>query len=400
MKAAVITDGIKSLYNMLANSRNALSNNVIDAGVRLDDVQARAMFRTGLGSKIVRIKAGYSLKDTIQFANDEEEEYYKENLEEVVKKAARFMLGFGRGIIVVHRKGDNLSKPFNPSSNLKICLKVFSGDMVTCHDEVRDIDDDRYMLPQKYDVNGTEIHHSRVVDFRYVEVVEQDLATYNFGGVSEFELIHTQFINDGIVERASANIIEKNSSFFYKLKGYKDAIRANKEDDIKYYVEMSENVRGIHGAGIIDADDEVKTVTQALTNLDSVDNITLRRLAMVTGIPLSILVGENVKGLNSTGDNEMKVFQDTIETMQSEYLKRPINQLLKMMKREKIKFKENQGETALTRVNYEKTAIENAEKIFRMNGDHEKYLSDRGVVKESDSYDKLFKEAEDEEIEV
>jgi len=45
-------DGVKSLISGLMNRRDAISTN--------------AFYRTGIGSKIIRLKAGYALKDTMQ----------------------------------------------------------------------------------------------------------------------------------------------------------------------------------------------------------------------------------------------------------------------------------------------------------------------------------------------
>ena len=59
-------DGIKSFTSALINRRTATAENYVQAD-RLSDVSLRNIYRTGLGSKIVRIKAGDALKDTLQF---------------------------------------------------------------------------------------------------------------------------------------------------------------------------------------------------------------------------------------------------------------------------------------------------------------------------------------------
>lgn len=202
-------DGITNIVNQLANRRSAANVNVVTAQ-RLDDSEARAMYRSGLGAKIIGIKTGYALNETLQFTNDKDEELYKRKLQRAVKKASKFMLGFGRGIILLNERGADLSKPVVGKLDMaKVKLDVFSGDMVTAMDVSIDLTDERYQKPKIYSVRGKSFHWSRVIDFSYYMPVEQDLPTYRYGGISEFEMIRTQFINDGIVERASGTILER-----------------------------------------------------------------------------------------------------------------------------------------------------------------------------------------------
>ena len=140
-----------------------------------------------------------------------------------------------------------------------------------------------------------------MIDFTYVEPVEREAAIYRYGGISEFELIYAQLVNDAIIERAAPAIVEKNSTMFYRVKGFKQAIQDSKEQSMVDYFSKLETARSIYGAGILDLEDDVKTVDQTLANLHEVDQIALKRLAMVTGIPLMMFGGEQPKGLNATG---------------------------------------------------------------------------------------------------
>jgi len=373
-------DGIASVVNELANERSAPATNQFVAS-RISRVEQRAMFRSGIGSKIVRLKSSYSLNDTLQFEKTLDEKFYNAHLAKHVKKAVRFMLGFGRGIILLNERGADLATPARNVSISNIKLDVFSGDMITAMDVVRDLSSDRYMKPLFYVVRGKPFHYTRVIDFTYVEPAEEDLPHYDYGGVSEFELIRAQLINDGVVERASATIIDKNSTVFHKITGWKEALETGQEEFIVKYMRQLAKLRSIYGDGIMDANDDVVTVTQALSNLAEVDQISLRRLAMVTGIPLALLVGENVKGLNSTGDNERASFQDMIEGLQSEYLQDPISQLCAEYGIMNVEFKENQGGTPETRIDFETKAIQNALLLAQMGEDHIAYLKEYGLSK-------------------
>ena len=384
-------DGITDISNALVNQRNVLNKSRITART-VDYEELRSIYKTGLGSKIVRLKAAYALNDTLDWTDERAKIFFDGKLSKKVKLAVRFMLAFGRGIIVIHQRGDDLSTPLRNETDInRLRFDVFSGDMVTAGGTSVDLDDDRYMKPMMYVVRGHYIHPSRVIDFTYVEPPELDAPLYNYGGISEFELIYSQLVGDSVVERSSVNILEKNANWVYKVAGLKDAMRSRQDEDIVRYFSRVEDMRSMYGSVLLDADDDAQNIAQTLTNLSDVDQTSLRRVAMVTGIPLSVLVGENVKGLNSSGDNERAVFQDTIENLQTDFIYDPVNLLLSKLGFDQVRFKENQGDTALSRIQYDKIAVDIAVQLTAIGEDGAKYLADKGVIK-PDNWDSFFSE--------
>jgi len=389
-------DGIVNIVNQLANRRSAAASNIIVSS-RIEDSQLRAIFKTGLGAKIITIKTGYALNETLQFKNAKDELLYKAKLQRSVKKASKLMMGFGRAIILLNERGADLSKPQVGELDMaKVRLEVFGGDMVSVTDISIDLNDDRYQKPKTYSVRGKAFHWTRVVDFTYYMPTELDLPTYRYGGISEFEMIHTQLINDGIVERASGTILEKNSTLVHKVAGFADAVRCGDDEYLINYYGKVADLRSIYGDAVIDASDDIISVAQTLTNLDSVDNITIRRLAMVTSIPVPMMVGESVQGLNSTGNQERQSFQDMVEGVQFDYLEDPIRQLCAHFGIEEVCFKENQGGTALERLEFETKVIDNAVKLDALGEDYRGYLVQHDVIK-NDPWKELFKPDEQEE---
>lgn len=382
-------DGLTAVVNHLINRRSVQTTNTIERN-KMDDSEMRAMLVTGLGSKIIRLKTGYALNDTLTFSDDAQKVLYNRYLQKPVKRAAKFALAFGRGIIVLNEHGEDLYTPrTRPVDMDRTRFSVFSGDMVTAMDVSIDLTDPRYMKPKYYVVNGHRFHYTRVIDLTYVEPAEQDAAIYRYGGVSEFELIRNQIINDGVVERASGAIVEKNATVFHKIKGFKESLAAGQDKELIDYYSKLADLRSIYGDGIMDAEDDVISVAQALTNLADVDQITLRRLAMVTGIPLPVLVGEAVKGLNSSGDTERQTFQDTIENLQFDYFIDPICELAKACGMEPVEFAENQGGSALERMEFDTKAIQNAKVLWEMGEDYRYYLDQNEVIMK-DKFKEMF----------
>ena len=377
------TDGVQSLVSSLINRRAITAQNVIVSNA-LDAETLRRVYRHGIMNKIVRLKAGHALKDTLQFASVKDEQFYEVRLSKIVKQSTKWMLAFGRGIIVFHAKGDDLRKPIGQIDSDTVQLEIFSGDMVTTGDIDRDLDSPRYYKPIQFNVRGHVIHWSRVVEFNYVEPPELDAPSYMYGGISETELIYEQLLADGIVQRASPKIIEKAATKYYKVAGFKDAMRTGTETDMINYFSQMEDIVGLYSAGLIDKEDEVEVITQTIANLADADRITLRRLAMVCGISISQLIGESPKGLGATGDTERQYDQAMIEALQSDYLLDPINHLMRKLGQGRVTFKKNQGETPNDRMDYETKAIANAQILWAMGEDYTKYLEDNDVIQIDD----------------
>lgn len=376
-------DGLASLVNSLTNQRNALNTNVF-VNERIDDNQLRIMYRLGLPNKIVRIKSAYAMGNTLEFKSKEDEEFYEERLDVLLKEATAFMIAFGRSIIFINELGGDVTQPLPADIDLsKVKLQLFSGDMVYVGQVSWDLNNPRYLKPMNYQVRGLSIHWTRVIDFTYVKPVERDAAVYKYGGMSEFDMIKPQLINDAIIERASATIVEKNSTLFYKIKDFNAKLQSKQEGDMVNFFNLLENNRSINGAGLIDSEDDVLSITQSLVDLKEVNENSLRRIGMVTCIPMPVLMGENAQGLNASGDNEMKVFNDCIRGLQDSFLKKPINQLMLLFNKGPVRFKENQWQTPEDSLAYESKAIDNAFKLFEMGQDGGAYLKDRNVVQES-----------------
>jgi len=385
-------DGLVSLTNNLANTRNAYTQNTI-VNNKLSDEENNNIYKSGIGNKIVNIKNNTAYKEGFTFDSTADEKYFNKHLAKKVKEASLWMTVFGRGIFVIIEKDKKLSEPLSKDINKNTLLfKVFDGSMVTANSTDRNLMSERYYKPTMYQVRGESIHHSRVIDFTYLPVREDDKPNYQYGGMSEFELINEQIINDGVIERAAPAVLEKSSTIFYKVEGFKQAIQNKKESDILTYFAALENLRSVYGAGVVDSKDTVESLTQALSGLSETDQITLRRLALVTGIPLAVLVGESVKGLGANGDNEMTTFFMMIQNFQTAYLIDNINDLMEKLGFGDVEFKQPEQQTPKEKADLQSVILDNAIKLFNLSEETEEYLNENGF-KTKDTFD-LFKDSD------
>ncbi len=373
----MIFDGLKSLVNSLTNQRNELNNNVVVNNQRLSLQSLKDINKNGLYRRIVSLKSGHSTKSGFNFDDDASQEFYQ-TIAPHVRNAVNNMVGYGRGVIVLISPNEELSVPIQ--SNKNVIIKSFGSDMVTAVSASFDLLDKRYMLPEFYVIREKQVHHSRVIDFRYEMPPETELPLYFYGGISEAELIYPQIIADGIVERAVPSILEKSATLFYKVSGFNAAMRGKKEKDIIRHFSTLESMRSMYGAGIVDKEDEIQVINQTLTNLQESDLITLRRIALVTSIPLTILLGEGSRGLNADTDTEKQVFNEMIETLQTKYILTPLGDLMEFMGHKRPSIKIGQNISPLDKAKFDGLLLDNAIKLYNMGEDHEAYLNENGLT--------------------
>ncbi|MFW3412316.1 anti-CBASS protein Acb1 family protein [Aliarcobacter butzleri] len=390
-------DGLKSLTNLLANNRSGVNNNKLFSTAVSND-ELNSIYKLGIGRKIVNIKSSNIFKEGFSAEGKTGAETLKfidKKLIKELKKASEYMMAFGRGVIVIIDK--NANDPLQPmkSVNLQtVRFKAFSGAKVTVqiNSSLNELDE-RYNEPEYYRIGTQVIHHSRVMDFQYYQPLEDDKSSYNYGGISEFELIYSQLINDSVIERAIPTLVEKISTMFYKIKDFKSKLQQKQEKHLVDYFHRLENLRSIYGAGLLDAEDDTKTETQNLSGLDSVDTITLRRLSLVTGIPLSWLVGENVKGLNSSGKTEETIFWSMVKNLGNDFILPVLNQKLEFMGLTVVWFNEQYQSTPTEKADYETKVFTNALLVQQLGLDDIAYIKDRGVeIDVKKSFDEIFNE--------
>lgn len=390
-------DGLKSLTNLLANNRSGVNNNkFLSTAVSNDELNS--IYKLGIGRKIVNIKSSNIFKEGFSAegkAGAETLKFIDKKLLKELKKASEYMMAFGRGVIVIIDKNANDSSQPMKSVNLQtVRFKAFSGAKVTVqiNSSLNELDE-RYNEPEFYRIGTQVIHHSRIMDFQYYQPVEDDKSSYNYGGISEFELIYSQLINDSVIERAIPTLVEKISTMFYKIKDFKSKLQQKQEKHLVDYFHRLEKLRSIYGAGLLDAEDDTKTETQNLSGLDSVDTITLRRLSLVTGIPLSWLVGENVKGLNSSGKTEETIFWSMVKNLGNDFILPVLNQKLEFMGLTVVWFNEQYQSTPTEKADYETKVFTNALLVQQLGLDDIAYIKDRGVeIDVKKSFDEIFNE--------
>ena len=389
-------DGLTSLNNTLQR-RSAMSTNKITS-TRLTTTDLNEIYKNGIGNRIVSIKSNTALKEGFIFDDETKEDVFNDKVLPAIATAMTYQLAFGRGVIIIIEKNKPLTAPLSKNIDINdsdVWLKTFSAADITATNPNLNLNAINYNQAQNYFARGNSVHISRVIDFTYIEPIDIDKGTYQYGGISEFELIYEQLVNDGIVQRASANILERSSIPYTKKNGYNDLLNSKNEAPLLKYFSALEETKNILGMMIIDSADEVGVMTQALSGLSDADNIATSRISLVTGIPALVLLGKSPSGLGNGKDGELELFYTTISNYFKKYCFSDITMLCKKLNIGRVTPKKPKEMSAKEEVDFETIAIDNAIKMRDLGEDYQAYLKSKGIeLDEVSSVSNIFSDDE------
>lgn len=129
-----------------------------------------------------------------------------------------------------------------------------------------------------------------------------------------------------------AALLHDFSQAVYKVKGLASIIGSNQSGALTTRMQIIDVCRSILRAVVIDADGE--DFTRQSTNVagfpDMLDRMQ-QLLSAVTEIPVTLLMGRSPAGLNATGESDIRLFYDAVQSKQENQLRPKLERLLKLL---------------------------------------------------------------------
>lgn len=175
---------------------------------------------------------------------------------------------------------------------------------------------DSYYNPQSWYIMGNEVHASRLLLFVSRPVPDLLKPAYSFAGMSMSQLA-LPYVENFLKTRDSVNRMIST----YSMPGIKtnmmSVMTGESGDDVVNRGELYNAQRDNQGLFMIDAEQEDMFHYQAsLGTLDKLQAQSQEHMSSISSIPLVVLFGISPSGLNATGDSELEVWDDYVQTMQ------------------------------------------------------------------------------------
>jgi len=177
------------------------------------------------------------------------------------------------------------------------------------------------------------VHHSRVIRFTGIDLPFFQAITEMMWGESILERLWDRLIAFDNATMSSASLIDRANLRTVGIEGLREIIAAGGEaqEGLSAMFEMMRLMQVNEGLTLIDKNDVFQTTAYSFAGLSDMMLQFGQQLSGATGIPLVRLFGQSPAGLNATGDSDIRMYYDNINSQQEAKLRRPFETLLKIM---------------------------------------------------------------------
>lgn len=319
-------DGLENVMSGLGMAKSKRSHNKFGFDGMNDYIQLEAAYQTNwIAKKIVntppkdmtrewrRIKA----KDSEKIAAEEQRLGLQSTVLEAITWARLYG---GAGIILVTNQ--DLEKPLKVNSikkgDLKRLLVFDRYDLVADNLETTDVLSPNFLKPEYYRIRGgnQKIHWSHIARFDGEKLpLRQQILTQGWGDSFLRQCIEDIMdivaAKNGIAElmqEANIDVISKD--------GLADDLSSDQEGKIIDRYALFSQMKSSINMALLDGDEKLERLTLNLSGVAPIIEQFITWISGAASIPVTKLFGTSAKGMNATGEGDLKNYYDDIRSGQ------------------------------------------------------------------------------------
>lgn len=193
--------------------------------------------------------------------------------------------------------------------------------------------------PEYYTVNaqtmqGQVVHHSRALRFIGVELpYNQRISEQHWGG-SVVDRAYDRILALDSATQGAANLLYKSFLRVIGVEGLRSILASGgkAEKSLLKMFDMIRQLQSNEGITLLDKNDTFQTAGFTFAGVYDALQAFAEQIAGATGIPLVRLLGQSPRGF-STGESDLRIYYDTIATLQDDDLRPAYDLLFRVMSR-------------------------------------------------------------------
>lgn len=188
-----------------------------------------------------------------------------------------------------------------------------------------------FYRPSTWYVSGNTVHTSRLLTLVSNPMPNLLKPAYAFGGLSMSQKIKP-YVDNWLRTRQSGSDLVHSFSVMVLKTEMGDALEGGSGDGLYRRVEMFNRTRDNRGTFVVDKDrEEFENVSAPIAGLDKLVAQSLEQISAISGIPLSILLGDVPTGLNASSEGEIRTFYDKVIAYNEKVCKPGLDVLFKVL---------------------------------------------------------------------
>ncbi len=177
------------------------------------------------------------------------------------------------------------------------------------------------------------VHHSRCIRYTGIDLPFFQAITEMMWGESILERLWDQLISFDSATMSSANLIERANNRTVGIENLREIIAAGgaAQRGLEAQFEMMREFQTNEGMTLLDKNDDFKTTSYSFAGLSDLMLQFGQQLAGASETPLVRLFGQSPAGLSATGESDIRMYYDTINSQQEAKLRAGIGSIIKII---------------------------------------------------------------------
>lgn len=347
MKGSYRLDGWKNVLTKLGIQNKDKRQSTHFSGVQnFNEIDLSDMYsQEGFLSRIVDLPVDYATRQDFQIKSSEldqeqidgiYEELKRLKFSSMLKRSLKWDRLFGgSGVVCNIDDGQDLKQPVNERRIRKVeSIRVydrFRFQSIISHkviDLLYGMHDDAILLTPLSGVPFY-IHPSRAAWTFGIDVPERRREELNGWGETVVGRVFTQLRQLSSAYSSTEFIMDDFIQTVITINNLTSMIAQQGNDTIQKRLDILDLSRHVANTWLLDAEEKYEKHSSNVSGVDKLITQFGLALCAVEGIPYTLLFGDSVSGLNSTGDNERSQWFDKVSTLQHEKAKPIIEYVVK-----------------------------------------------------------------------
>jgi phage-related protein (TIGR01555 family) len=176
------------------------------------------------------------------------------------------------------------------------------------------------------------VHRSRLVLFKGLPLPRRERQSRSGWGASRIERAWDVIRQYHASWAAANHAMTDSSQAVYRIKGLSQMIMAGQEEVIRARVALTNMMRSLARAIILDYDHEdFRRDANPMTGVADVLEQRYQRLAQALEMPVTVLVGMSPSGMNATGESDVRLWYDRVANERTRYFEPRLSRVIRLV---------------------------------------------------------------------
>lgn len=179
---------------------------------------------------------------------------------------------------------------------------------------------------------GVRIHESRLLRFEGTRTSLRRRIANKGWSDSVLQKCHETLMQFGVNWQGVAHLMQDAAQGVFKIDGLIDMIASGDKDTMQRRMELVEMSRSVARALVLDAErEDFHREEYSFSGVPDVLRSFMLRLAAAARMPVTVLMGQSPAGLNATGENDTRLWYDSVQAYQTHSLAPQVSRFYELM---------------------------------------------------------------------